>query len=71
MGDDVFYLMTWDDFLTSFRAEFATVCEVQQLMREFQDLCHTMDMVALITTMFREMALLVQRYVADEEIKKV
>ena len=36
MGDDAALdAMTWADFSTRFRAEFAPVIEVQQLAREF------------------------------------
>ena len=44
--------------------------EVQQLAREFQDLQQTTETVMEITAKFRERALLVLQYVADEEMKK-
>lgn len=44
---------------------FAPVIKVQQLAREFQYLFQTTKMVAEITTMFRERALLVPQYVAN------
>ena len=51
--------MTWDNFVTKFRAEFALVIEVQQLVQEFEDLHQTTETVSKITMMFRERALLV------------
>ena len=62
--------MNWDDFTTRFRAEFAPVIEVQLLAREFQDHTQTTDTVAEITSKFRERALLVPQYAADEKMKK-
>ena len=71
IGDDAALdAMTWADFSTRFRAEFAPVIEVQQLAREFQDLTQTTETVAEITAKFRERALLVPQYAADEEMKK-
>ena len=71
IGDDVdLDAMTWTDFSTRFRAEFALGIEVQQLAREFQDLTQTTETVAEITAKFRERALLVPQYAADEEMKK-
>ena len=43
---------------------------MQQLAREFQDLTQTTESVAEITTKFRERALFVPQYAADEEMKK-
>ena len=68
--NDVVDSMTWDDFTTRCRAEFAPVIEVQQLAREFQDLRQTTETVAEITAKFRERTLLVPQYAADEEMKK-
>lgn len=62
--------MTWGDFTTRFRVEFAPIIELQQLSREFQDLQRMKEIVAEITAKFRERALLVTQYVADEEMKK-
>ena len=52
MGDAAVDLMTWDDFVTRFRAEFALEIKVQQLVSKFQDLHQTTETVAEITTMF-------------------
>ena len=62
--------MTWRDFTTKFRAEFTPVIEVEQLVREFQDLQQTTKTVTEITAKFRESSLLVPRYVVDQEMKK-
>ena len=43
--------------------------EVQHLVREFQDLRQTVEMVVEITTMFCERTLLVPQYVADGEME--
>ena len=61
---------TWSDFTTRFKADFAHVIKVQQLVREFQDLQQMTETLIDISTMLRERALLVLQYVADEEIKK-
>ena len=53
--------MTWEDFFMRFRDEFALVIKVQQLAREFQDLCQTIETVAKITTMFWRLLTLHQR----------
>ena len=66
VGDDVVEAMLWDDFSIGFRAEFAPMIEVQQLEQEFEDLCQTTETMAEITTKFRERALLVPQYAADE-----
>lgn len=63
-------VMIGDDFVMKFKSEFAPVIKVQQLEREFQDLRQTTESVAKITTILREMALLVMQYVVDEETKK-
>ena len=60
--------MICSDFSTRFRAEFAPVIKVQQLAREFQDLHQTTEMVADITVMFKERALIIPHYVVDEEM---
>ena len=71
IGDDVVLdTMTWSDFSARFRAEFSPIIEVQQLEQEFQDLTQTTETVAEITAKFKERALLVPQYVADEEMKK-
>lgn len=62
--------MTWEDFVTRFRVEFALAIEVQQLVREFQDLRQIIETMVEITAIFRERALLVPQYVADEDMKK-
>ena len=41
------------------------------MVREFQDILQTIEIVAEITTKFREKALLVSQYAADEEKKKI
>ena len=56
--------------MTRCRAEFALVIKVQQLAREFQDLQQTTETVVEITAKFKERALLISQYVADEEMKK-
>ena len=63
--------MTWEDSVTKFQAEFSPLIDVQQLARESQDIFQTTEMMADITAMFRERSLLVPKYVADEEMKKV
>ena len=60
--------MTWSDFVTRFRADFGPVVKVQQLVREFLDMRQMIETVAEITANFRERALLVPQYAADEEI---
>ncbi|KAL7605587.1 hypothetical protein Lser_V15G15349 [Lactuca serriola] len=71
IGDDAALdAMTWMDFTTRFRAEFAPIIEVQQLSREFQDLQQTTETVAEITAKFRERALLIPQYAEEEEMKK-
>ena len=45
--------------------------EVQQLARGFLDLRHATGILEEITSIFRERALLVPLYAADEEMKKV
>ena len=51
--------MTWSDFVTRFRAEFAPTMEIQQLAREFLDMGQTTESMAEITSKFKERALLV------------
>ena len=62
--------MTWTDFVTRFGVEFAPIIEVQQLMREFQDIHQMTKTTEEIIIMFGMRALLVPLYVADEEMKK-
>ena len=62
--------MTWIDSAAKFKAEFAPVIEVQQLVRGFQDHEQTTEIVAEITAKFRERALLVPQYVVDKEMKR-
>lgn len=62
--------MSWEEFVTRFQSEFALAIEMQQLAREFQDLRQTTETVAEITAKFRERALLVPQYIADEEMMK-
>ena len=62
--------MTWSDFVTRFRAEFAPAVELQQLAREFLDMRQTTDTVAEITAKFRERALLVPQYAGDEDMRR-
>ena len=59
MGASAVEAMTWSDFVTRFRPEFALAVELQQLAREFLDMRQTTKTVAEITTKFRERALLV------------
>ena len=61
--------MTGSDFVTRSRAEFVPDVEVQQLEREFIDIRQTTETVAVITTKFRERALLVPQYAADEDMR--
>lgn len=61
--------MSWEQFVLRFHKEFSPAIEVQQLVREFQDLSQTTESVAKITTKFCERALLVPKYVANEEMK--
>lgn len=68
MGAPTIEAMTWSDFVTIFRAEFASVIEVQQLAREFEDLRQTNETMAEITTMFKERDLLVPLYFIDDEM---
>ena len=71
VGDDAVYVMSWDDFLTRFQADFSPMIEAQQLAQEFLDLRQTIETVAEITSKFRERAYLVPQYVADERMKNV
>lgn len=43
--------------------------QVQELAKKFQDLRQTTEIVAEITTIFRERALLISQYTTKEEIK--
>ena len=70
MGASAIEAMTWSDFVTRFRAEFAPTMELQQLAREFLDMRQITETVAEITAMFRERALLVPQYARDEEMRK-
>ena len=56
--------------MNRFRADFALAMELQQLSREFIDMGQTTETMADITAKFRERALLVPRYVGDEEMQK-
>ena len=71
MGGKSLETMTWDEFMTLFKAEFALAIEVQQLATEFQDLHQTTKTIAEITAKFRDGALFVPQYAANEEMKKV
>ena len=71
LGSKANETMTWDEFFTWFRPEIPPTIEVQQLVREFQDLHKTTETMTEITAKFRERAFLVLQYVADEEMKKV
>ncbi|XP_052626854.1 uncharacterized protein LOC128133446 [Lactuca sativa] len=62
--------MTWSDFVTKFRAEYAPKVELHQLAREFLDMRQTTGIVAGITAKFRERALLLPQYAGDEEMRK-
>lgn len=68
LGAPTIEAMTWSDFVTRFKAEFALAVELQQLAREFLDMRQTTETVAEITTKFRERALLVPQYAGDEEM---
>ena len=59
--------MTWSEFVSRFRADFAPAMEVAM---EFLDMRQTTETVAEITAKFKERAMLVPRYVSDEEMKK-
>ena len=62
--------MTWPDFVTRFRAEFAPAVEFQRMAREFLDMRQTTEIVVEITTKFRERALLVPQYAGDEDMRR-
>ncbi|XP_052621903.1 uncharacterized protein LOC111883756 [Lactuca sativa] len=70
LGASVIEAMTWSDFVTRFRAEFAPAVELQQLAREFLDMRQTTESVAEITAKFRERALLVPQYAGDDEMQR-
>ena len=70
MGASAVEAMTWSDFVTRFRAEFAPTVELQQLAREFLDMRQTTKTVAEITAKFRERALLVPQYASDEDMRR-
>ena len=70
LGGEAIETMTWDEFVTWFRADFALAGEVQQLAREFQDLLQMTETVAKIAAKFRERALLDPQYAVDEDMKK-
>lgn len=70
LGTSAIEAMTWSDFMTRFRAEFAPTRELQQLAREFLDMLQTIEMVAEITAKFQERSLLVPQYARDEEMRK-
>ena len=70
MGGEAIEMMTWDEFVTRFRADLALAIETHQLMREFQGLRQMTEIVAEITAKFRESSILVPQYVANEEMKK-
>lgn len=46
--------MSWEYFLTRFRAKLAPMIEVQLLASEFKDLCQSTETMAEITAMFWE-----------------
>lgn len=46
--------MTWSDFVTRFRADFAADVELQQFTREFFNMRQTTESVVEITTKFKE-----------------
>ena len=56
--------------MTRFRVEFSLTVEVQQLAKEFLDMRHTAETVVDIISKFRERALLIPQYTADEEMRK-
>ena len=62
--------MTWPNFVTRFRVEFAPAVDLQQLAREFLDMRQTTELVAEITAMFRERALVVPQYAGDDEMQR-
>ena len=62
MGAPAVEAMTWLNFVTGFKAEFAPAVELQQLAREFLDMRQTAETVAEITAKFRERELLVPQY---------
>lgn len=57
--------MTLPDFVSRFRVEFAPAVEVQQLSREFQDLCHTPKTMVEITAEFRERQRVRESYIGS------
>ena len=69
LGASAIEAMTWSEFVTRFRAEFAPAVELQQLAREFLDMRQTTESVAEITAKFRERALLVPQYAGDDEMQ--
>lgn len=71
LGDKVVMTMTWTDFLMRLGVDFAPAIEVQLLAREFQNMCQMKETMTEITTEFRERALLVPHYVADNEMRKM
>ena len=52
LGAPTIEAMTWSDFVTKFRVEFAPAVELQQLAREFLDMRQTTETVADIPTHF-------------------
>ncbi|XP_052620076.1 uncharacterized protein LOC128126364 [Lactuca sativa] len=62
--------MTWSDFVTRFKAEFAPAVELQQLATEFLDMRQTTETVAEITAKFWERALFVPQYAGDEDMRR-
>nr|KAJ0216168.1 hypothetical protein LSAT_V11C300131450 [Lactuca sativa] len=70
LGASVVEAMTWSDFVTRFREDFAPAVELQQLAREFLDMRQTTESVAEITAKFWERALLVPQYAGDDEMQR-
>lgn len=70
LGASAVEAMTWSDFVTRFRVEFAPAVELQQLAREFLDMRQTTETMAEITAKFQERAVLVPQYAGDEDMRR-
>lgn len=61
--------LTWDEFVTRFRAEYVPPVEMERIAKEFLELTQTSETVKEMNRKFTEMALFCPQYAASEEMK--
>ncbi|KAI3715290.1 hypothetical protein L6452_22267 [Arctium lappa] len=61
--------MTWEEFVTRFRAEYVLPVEMDRIAKEFLELTQTTDTVKEMNRKFTEMALFCPQYAALEDMK--